>query len=720
MVKRIKEFQGEGIMDTLGISQVSSGFEKLGKQAVQGIKKGAEKVEQFGKKAIKKTGEYVDTVLHGRNDYPPNIREIIKKHGDKKIVSMTIDRTPVVKALTSVLNLVSKGAFNERLSKTPYDKLFHLRVDVKFEDGYKLAIEKNEVINMYPNPIKKEGGEQKPVSLVPPFISLNELLRNGQKIQGNKWFHYSAYNNNCQDFIIALLKGSGIGSQEDYNFIKQDTKALFKGDSFLRKFANTVTDLGGKVNEITMGSGINEESCVQSVIFSRPEWTKARAIKWLKKHGYSGLEQDLKKDHRRFRQIDPEELTKYNYITKSIGDNIELIIAYKKILSNNKYNKMRPYESESDSSDSDIEGSGLKRERRIISKLHKLRDEIGEHQEVHGGKIDIGKAFKKLGSTIKKGFNKEIAKPTEKIANKAGKYITAKKGGLATDLIDYGVPAASSALLGGLAGMATGGLGGVAGSAAGAKLGKEYLAPELHKLTGAGMVGGIHGIRGGKIKKKDVEKFFRDIGKKVVGKKAEKKIEEYGEKAGKYITAKKGGLATDLIDYGVPAATAAVLGGLAGVASGGNPIAGVAGSAAGSKLGKEVIAKELHKATGAGVKKRGRPPKHKGGDLIHIDIGSHNAKGDIEGEGVKKRRGRRSKNTSLEDLIENNREKEQREFKDALRIMASDINKEKRATPPPKYSKPLGSGISGCGKFKKGSQEAKDHMARIRAMKGKK
>jgi hypothetical protein len=29
----------------------------------------------------------------------------------------------------------------------------------------------------------------------------------------------------------------------------------------------------------------------------------------------------------------------------------------------------------------------------------------------------------------------------------------------------------------------------------------------------------------------------------------------------------------------------------------------VAGSAAGSKLGKEIIAKELHKATGAGVRK---------------------------------------------------------------------------------------------------------------------
>ena len=46
--------------------------------------------------------------------------------------------------------------------------------------------------------------------------------------------------------------------------------------------------------------------------------------------------------------------------------------------------------------------------------------------------------------------------------------------------------------------------------------------------------------------------------------------------------------------------------------------------------------------------------------------------------------------------------------------MAKDINLEKHPIVPPKHSRPIGSG------FKKGSQEAKDHMARIRAMKGKK
>jgi hypothetical protein len=103
--------------------------------------------------------------------------------------------------------------------------------------------------------------------------------------------------------------------------------------------------------------------------------------------------------------------------------------------------------------------------------------------EYEGGDIlkDIESAFKKAGKTI----NKKVIKP-------AGKYITAKKGGLASDLIDYGIPAATGAIVGGIAGLATGGVGGVVGSAAGSKLGKEIIAPALHKATGAGMLTGGH------------------------------------------------------------------------------------------------------------------------------------------------------------------------------------------------------------------------------------
>ena len=481
----------------LGIDAVKTGIESAGKQAIKGIQQGTEAVKDFGEQAVKEVGEYADVVLHGRNDYPPKVRELIKKYGEKKITRINIDRTPVPSVLTGALNAVSFGAFGKRFNRLPYDKLFHLRLDLTFEDGKTLAVEKNEVINMYESPKRLKGGEQKQIDIIPHELTLNKLLEGGQKIQGNKWFNYSAYNNNCQDFIVALLKGSNVGTEQDIAFTKQDTKSLFKGDSFLRKFANTVTDIGAKANEITTGAGLEDALLgfkdgsgeIQSIVFDKDNWTKAKAIKWLKKHGHTGLECDEKENTLRFRQIEPNK--KYNYITKSLPNEIQLIIAYKKILTNNKYNKMpkkhSEYESsssDSSDSDSDVEGRGFLREKKIIKKLKEIKREIEEHQNMHGGKIKIGKAFKKLGSTIKKGFEKEVMP----IADKVGDYVTAKKGGLASDVIKYGIPATSSAVLGGLATLATGGnpVAGVAASALGSKLGAMG-AKELQKKTGTGM-----------------------------------------------------------------------------------------------------------------------------------------------------------------------------------------------------------------------------------------
>ena len=45
---------------------------------------------------------------------------------------------------------------------------------------------------------------------------------------GSKYFTYSAKDNNCQDFILAVLKANNIGNEEDYSFVKQDTKSLFE------------------------------------------------------------------------------------------------------------------------------------------------------------------------------------------------------------------------------------------------------------------------------------------------------------------------------------------------------------------------------------------------------------------------------------------------------------------------------------------------------------
>jgi hypothetical protein len=75
---------------------------------------------------------------------------------------------------------------------------------------------------------------------------------------GDLYATYSAKNNNCQDFILALLKSNGMGDEKVYAFVKQDVGSLFGKSDFLRKFTNTVTDIGAKVSTVLEGEGVKK------------------------------------------------------------------------------------------------------------------------------------------------------------------------------------------------------------------------------------------------------------------------------------------------------------------------------------------------------------------------------------------------------------------------------------------------------------------------------
>lgn len=82
----------------------------------------------------------------------------------------------------------------------------------------------------------------------------------------------------------------------------------------------------------------NYHSITQSVVFEKPLWTKARAIRWLKEHDYHHDDVDVKKTQIRFRQYNPEDFNNYHYITKPLKDTgILLIIAMKNAMGGTVY-----------------------------------------------------------------------------------------------------------------------------------------------------------------------------------------------------------------------------------------------------------------------------------------------------------------------------------------------------------------------------------------------
>jgi len=214
LIRFIKKSEGEGILNSL-------------------------------KSAAKGAVNYVKTVVTGRkDDFPPKVRSILEKYGDARISFITINRTPVPSLITGILKAVSN---------VPYDKLFHLFLTLHTDKG-NLLIEKNDVINMEVNPKNRPETESMGIPSIFP-ITLNDLIDETKSSMGDKFFRYSAYDTNCQHFVLALLKSCRITDSKYTSFVKQDTASIFKTNPALRRFANTVTDIAGRADVALHGVG---------------------------------------------------------------------------------------------------------------------------------------------------------------------------------------------------------------------------------------------------------------------------------------------------------------------------------------------------------------------------------------------------------------------------------------------------------------------------------
>ena len=224
------------------------------KKATQGAVRTVGKTV-LGKDRAERLERYGDAVLFLSNlPLPPSVKDVLRKHGDEPISKLVIVRNPVQKVLTGAMNAVSLGSFSKKFGRLPYDDLFHLAIQVTTHSGV-WGMEKNEVITFTQNPVAKQDAEYRPIS-IPSGITMNSLMTGSEKIQGSNFTRYDASNNNCQDFIMSLLKGSGLGNDADYTFVKQDTDSLFANDSFLRKLSRKLTNVGASVS--TAISGVDD------------------------------------------------------------------------------------------------------------------------------------------------------------------------------------------------------------------------------------------------------------------------------------------------------------------------------------------------------------------------------------------------------------------------------------------------------------------------------
>ena len=193
---------------------------------------------------INQTKTYFNKVANMKQNVPPSVTKALDQIGDEQIISARCGRTPV--------QAVVQGALRT-IANVPYDNLFHLFIELTLPSG-KWVLEKIERINLVKEDRTNKQGAEFTQSF-PVNKTVNELFSNTQNHMGARFLPYQSNSNNCQVFIMGVLDGNGLNNSELTAFVKQDTRSIFKGNPALRKFANTLTDLGGYFNAALQGGG---------------------------------------------------------------------------------------------------------------------------------------------------------------------------------------------------------------------------------------------------------------------------------------------------------------------------------------------------------------------------------------------------------------------------------------------------------------------------------
>ena len=196
----------------------------------------------WGRKIVD-VGVAAERAITGLTQYPPKVTEFLNRYGKMTISNITLRRSPIKGVINTLLNWISFGKWNEVRKRYGYDTFYHL--SMVFNVGNTTAVlEKNQVINLSTGYSQQPDTEIMPIQ-TPTNLTVNELLENTRKAMGDKnFFTYDAFTNNCQVFLMNVLKANGLLTDASKSFIVQPIENLVKElPGYMKPVARALTDI---------------------------------------------------------------------------------------------------------------------------------------------------------------------------------------------------------------------------------------------------------------------------------------------------------------------------------------------------------------------------------------------------------------------------------------------------------------------------------------------
>lgn len=181
--------------------------------------------------------------------------------------SIMVVRVPIASVFNKILNLASLGKWNANLANQPYDKLFHLYVLMTYLDNGVIKFvltERNDTVRFRSASSKDFTSDKNNVMQVPytaNSLTLGQVFDNTIRAGGDNIWVYDFNANNCQDYIVKLLRANNLTNPNVLNFVKQDTKEIVEKSlhPIIQSALTGLTDISAIGRKIT-GLGLFNEN----------------------------------------------------------------------------------------------------------------------------------------------------------------------------------------------------------------------------------------------------------------------------------------------------------------------------------------------------------------------------------------------------------------------------------------------------------------------------
>lgn len=188
-------------------------------------------------------------------DFTQKEKSFLNSHGDEIITSISVCRDKIQPAIKTFLNTISFGLLDKITKKLGYDQLFHLYILI----NGKYRIEKNETINFGSG---SKSADYVEIDSLPEDLTISQFINNGvQKMGKNRFFTYSAFKYNCQNFILGLLQSNNI--KAPVSFIDQKASEIVESlPNYVEPTTNAITDLAAALSTARKKLGFKEGGLV--------------------------------------------------------------------------------------------------------------------------------------------------------------------------------------------------------------------------------------------------------------------------------------------------------------------------------------------------------------------------------------------------------------------------------------------------------------------------